>query len=194
MVDVGRDPASGRRRQRTKGGYRTKKEAQQALAAVIRTLGDGSPTSHAIRRRSKSGSSGGSARWRRRFGRRRCVITRTVCRVSGSSRSDAVAVVASARRRRAVRGAVEGRRIAVAERSRRRPFATFTSRCVGRWPTPSPRSRVAQRRRAGEAAGAGSSRDRDVDRRRGAHGSSLRSTVTGWRLRIGCSRDRDASR
>ena len=41
VVDVGRDPASGRRRQRTKGGYRTKKEAQQALAAVIRTLGDG---------------------------------------------------------------------------------------------------------------------------------------------------------
>src|ERR1700690_3687663 len=41
MVDVGRDPASGRRRQRTKGGYRTKKEAQQALATVIRTLGDG---------------------------------------------------------------------------------------------------------------------------------------------------------
>jgi len=41
VVDVGRDPASGRRRQRTKGGYRTKKEAQQALAALIRTLGDG---------------------------------------------------------------------------------------------------------------------------------------------------------
>jgi len=41
VVDVGRDPASGRRRQRTKGGFRTKKEAQQALAALIRTLGDG---------------------------------------------------------------------------------------------------------------------------------------------------------
>jgi integrase len=42
VVDVGRDPASGRRRQRTKGGFRTKREAEQALAEVIRSLGDGS--------------------------------------------------------------------------------------------------------------------------------------------------------
>ena len=42
MVDVGRDPATGRRRQRTKGGFRTKREAEQALAEVIRSLGEGS--------------------------------------------------------------------------------------------------------------------------------------------------------
>jgi integrase len=41
VVDVGRDPATGRRRQRTKGGFRTKREAEQALATVIRTLGEG---------------------------------------------------------------------------------------------------------------------------------------------------------
>jgi phosphoribosylformimino-5-aminoimidazole carboxamide ribonucleotide (ProFAR) isomerase len=31
----------GRRRQRTKGGFRTKREAEQVLATVIRTLGEG---------------------------------------------------------------------------------------------------------------------------------------------------------
>jgi hypothetical protein len=41
VVDVGRDPASGRWRQRTKGGYRTKREAEQALGAVVRSLGEG---------------------------------------------------------------------------------------------------------------------------------------------------------
>jgi integrase len=40
VIDVGRDPASGRRRPRTKGGFRTKREAEQALATVIRTLGE----------------------------------------------------------------------------------------------------------------------------------------------------------
>jgi integrase len=41
VVDVGRDPANGRRRQRTKGGFVTRKEAEQALAEVIRDLGRG---------------------------------------------------------------------------------------------------------------------------------------------------------
>lgn len=41
VVDVGRDPASGRRRQRTKGGFRTKRDAGRALAELVRTLDDG---------------------------------------------------------------------------------------------------------------------------------------------------------
>jgi integrase len=35
VVDVGRDPASGRRRQQWKGGYATKREAEQALARAL---------------------------------------------------------------------------------------------------------------------------------------------------------------
>jgi integrase len=41
VVDVGRDPATGRRRRRTKGGFRTKKEAERAVGELIRSLGDG---------------------------------------------------------------------------------------------------------------------------------------------------------
>ncbi len=41
VVDVGRDPATGRRRQRTKGGFATRKAAEQALAEVIRDFGRG---------------------------------------------------------------------------------------------------------------------------------------------------------
>lgn len=41
VVDVGRDPGTGRRRQRTKGGFPTRKAAEQALAEVIRDLGRG---------------------------------------------------------------------------------------------------------------------------------------------------------
>ena len=41
VVDVGPDPSSGSRRQRTKGGFHTRKDAQQALAQVIRDLGKG---------------------------------------------------------------------------------------------------------------------------------------------------------
>jgi len=41
VVDVGRDPGTGRRRQRTKGGFATRKAAEQALAEVIRDLGRG---------------------------------------------------------------------------------------------------------------------------------------------------------
>jgi integrase len=41
VVDVGRDPATGRRQQRTKGGFRTKREAERALAEVVRALGEG---------------------------------------------------------------------------------------------------------------------------------------------------------
>ena len=77
-----------RRRRRPRPGQRAtspadegripdKKEAQQALAAMIRTLGDGTYVAR-IRRRSMSGSSAGSARWRRRFARRRFATTRTV--------------------------------------------------------------------------------------------------------------------
>jgi hypothetical protein len=40
-VDVGRDPATGRRRQRTKGGSRTKKDAERALAETMRALDEG---------------------------------------------------------------------------------------------------------------------------------------------------------
>jgi hypothetical protein len=35
VVDVGRDPVSGRRRQRWKGGFATKREAEQALARAL---------------------------------------------------------------------------------------------------------------------------------------------------------------
>jgi integrase len=41
VVDVGRDQATGRRRQRTKGGFRTKREAEKALAELLRTLDEG---------------------------------------------------------------------------------------------------------------------------------------------------------
>jgi integrase len=41
VVDVGPDPASGRRRQRTKGGFATKREAERALREVVGTLDEG---------------------------------------------------------------------------------------------------------------------------------------------------------
>lgn len=41
VVDVGRDPATGRRRQRTKGGFKTRREADAALAELIRSVGTG---------------------------------------------------------------------------------------------------------------------------------------------------------
>ncbi len=41
VVDVGPDPATGRRRQRTRGGFRTRKDAEQALAEAVRQLGKG---------------------------------------------------------------------------------------------------------------------------------------------------------
>src|SRR6266511_3652180 len=41
VVDVGRDPATGRRRQQTKGGFATRKAAEQALADVVRDVGRG---------------------------------------------------------------------------------------------------------------------------------------------------------
>ncbi|GMU79339.1 MAG: hypothetical protein AMXMBFR46_21310 [Acidimicrobiia bacterium] len=40
-MDVGRDPATGRRRQQTKGGFRTKKDAERALAETMRSLDEG---------------------------------------------------------------------------------------------------------------------------------------------------------
>lgn len=42
VVDVGRDPATGRRRQQTKGGFRTKRAAEDALSETIGKLNDGS--------------------------------------------------------------------------------------------------------------------------------------------------------
>ena len=42
VVDVGRDPVTGRRRQRWKGGYATKREAERALAGRIAGV-DGVP-------------------------------------------------------------------------------------------------------------------------------------------------------
>ena len=41
VVDVGRDPATGRRRQQTKGGFRTKKDAERALGETMRSLDEG---------------------------------------------------------------------------------------------------------------------------------------------------------
>ncbi len=41
VVDVGRDPATGRRRQQTKSGFRTKKAAEEALSAMIGSVADG---------------------------------------------------------------------------------------------------------------------------------------------------------
>jgi integrase len=42
VVDVGRDPGTGRRRQQTKGGFRTKRAAEDAMAELIRSVADGS--------------------------------------------------------------------------------------------------------------------------------------------------------
>ena len=41
VVDVGRDPVTGRRRQRWKGGYPTKREAERALGRALAAVGDG---------------------------------------------------------------------------------------------------------------------------------------------------------
>lgn len=41
VVDAGRDPSTGRRRQLTKGGFRTKREAERTLGELVRTLEDG---------------------------------------------------------------------------------------------------------------------------------------------------------
>jgi integrase len=42
VVDVGRDPATGRRRQQTKSGFRTKRAAEDAMSETIGALNDGS--------------------------------------------------------------------------------------------------------------------------------------------------------
>jgi integrase len=41
VVDVGKDPATGRRRQVTKGGFLTRRDAQEALAESLKALHDG---------------------------------------------------------------------------------------------------------------------------------------------------------
>jgi integrase len=41
VVDVGRDPVTGRRRQRWRGGYATKSDAERALAGEITGAGVG---------------------------------------------------------------------------------------------------------------------------------------------------------
>src|SRR5690242_11993540 len=40
-ADVGRDPVTGRRKEKRKGGFTTKKEAENALAQVIASVGRG---------------------------------------------------------------------------------------------------------------------------------------------------------
>src|SRR3954467_6241661 len=40
VVDLGRGP-DGKRRQERRGGYRTRDEAEEAMAAVIKTVGEG---------------------------------------------------------------------------------------------------------------------------------------------------------
>jgi integrase len=41
VVDVGRDQATGRRRQQTKSGFRTKRAAEDGMSELIRSVGDG---------------------------------------------------------------------------------------------------------------------------------------------------------
>ena len=41
VVDVGRDPATGRRRQHTKSGFRTKRTAEDAMSEMIGSVADG---------------------------------------------------------------------------------------------------------------------------------------------------------
>ena len=41
MVDIGRDPASGKRRQKTRGGFRTRSEAERTLREFIGRLESG---------------------------------------------------------------------------------------------------------------------------------------------------------
>jgi integrase len=41
VVDVGRDPATGRRRQQTKSGFRTKRAAEDAMSELIGSVNDG---------------------------------------------------------------------------------------------------------------------------------------------------------
>ena len=40
-VDIGRDPATGKRKQKTKGGFKTKKAAQEALNALVYEVNKG---------------------------------------------------------------------------------------------------------------------------------------------------------
>jgi integrase len=41
VIDAGRDPSTGRRRQRTKGGFRIKRDAERAMAEMLQTLDEG---------------------------------------------------------------------------------------------------------------------------------------------------------
>ncbi len=41
VMDAGRDPATGHRRQRTKGGFRTRRDAEDALAVAVSSVNDG---------------------------------------------------------------------------------------------------------------------------------------------------------
>ena len=60
VVDIGPDPTTGKRRQRTKGGFRTRKECIQALNDVIAAA------------RAAHLSSRPSARWRASWWRSGC--------------------------------------------------------------------------------------------------------------------------
>jgi integrase len=46
VVDVGTDPGTGRRRQQTKGGFATRKAAEQALGQVVVSVADGRYVTH----------------------------------------------------------------------------------------------------------------------------------------------------
>ena len=41
VIDLGRDPSTGRRQQRTKGGFRVKRDAERAMAEMLQTLDEG---------------------------------------------------------------------------------------------------------------------------------------------------------
>ena len=72
-IDVGRDPETGRRRQRWVGGFKTRKEAQAALARMI-TTSVREPTSSRRSRRSATTWRSGSKRSRGRSGPRRSTV------------------------------------------------------------------------------------------------------------------------
>lgn len=48
-VDLGPDPATGRRRQVSKQGFRTKREAEQAAQAVLKAATEGAVTNRSHR-------------------------------------------------------------------------------------------------------------------------------------------------
>ncbi|BDG48341.1 Arm DNA-binding domain-containing protein [Parageobacillus sp. KH3-4] len=41
VIDIGKDPLTGKRKQKKKRGFKTKKEAEKALAALLNELNEG---------------------------------------------------------------------------------------------------------------------------------------------------------